>query len=128
MRISQSILDSRYSNAKRKKYQDTMEEDGFISCESCGANEQEEPIDCSHIISREDCKRFDLLELIYDLANLRWHCRTCHRAWENGWLNRLGKLGLDLFRNLEYIEGICGTDKYFRPLLMKYKNRWQKHI
>lgn len=127
MRISQKIIDGRYSRAKRKKYQDTIEEYGYIFCESCGVNESEGPIDCSHIISRDDCKKYDLLELIYDLLNLRWHCRACHHHWEDG-----TKKGQDTLENLKRIEFFCSSDgsvyEKCRSLLSKYRKRWLKHL
>jgi len=117
MRILEATINARYREAKQKKIDDFINEHGYLFCESCKRSDL--PLDPSHIISRADCKRYDLLELIYDPANIRFHCRECHHHWEDG-----TQVGNDTHANMNYIESICKGDLKLLPLLMKYKNRW----
>jgi len=124
MRIPQTKINREYKKAKKRKKITTMQEHGYLFCESCRGTFGLSP---SHIISQADCKAYDLLELIYDVDNLRWHCMDiangCHNHWENG-----TKFGNDTLENINWIVKVLGDDEKYKPLLEKYKQRWEAII
>lgn len=127
MRIKQSILETRYSNALKIIKLEMYEAYGYLFCQSCKASHR--PLSGSHLISRQDIKNYDLLELYYDRENIRLHCmdwggqKGCHNHWEEG-----TKLGIDTKANLKYIKKTLNSSVNYKPLLMKYLNRWAKLI
>jgi len=115
MRIKQSTLESRLQATREKIL--ASEED--IICASCGTNRN---LDLSHLISRSEIKRYDLLELYYWDKNLAWHCNEfangCHLHWENG-----TRKGADWDKNIKLLTELLESVE--PELLQIILNRWE---
>ena len=115
MRISQTTLESRLAKTRADKLADVDQ----VYCQSC---ESYRNLELSHLVSRDECKKYDLLELFYAPGNNVWHCNDfangCHRHWENG-----TKKGLDWAQNMEFIKANAPPELYNIIL-----NKWQKHF
>lgn len=115
MRIKQSTLESRLAKTRSE----ILSGDEDIICASCGNPRN---LDLSHLISRSEIKRYDLLELYYFRFNLVWHCNdfgnSCHRHWENG-----TRKGADFERNIKLLTELLETVE--PELLQIILNRWE---
>jgi len=80
-RINKSTLDFRVREAKKKKIQDMIDNDGYVHCEECDRNESTGvPIDCSHTKSVNWCQKNSCAELSWDwVNNFKMLCRICHQ-------------------------------------------------
>ena len=63
-RIAKSEIDQKVREAKQKKIDMMMEEQGYIVCEDCGRNDCV-PVDCSHDISVKECQESGRTELAW---------------------------------------------------------------
>lgn len=77
-RVSSSEIDKRISKAKKEKLRIHLEEHGYYFCTKCGRNDCK-PIDCSHNISVDECKKSGRCELAWDLDNIEIIGRKCHQ-------------------------------------------------
>lgn len=84
-RISQSTLDYRIRKAKAKKLKHAIEKYGYIFCEKCKRNDCK-PVDCSHIVSVQNCKDNGTTEKAYDVENLQLLGRKCHQQYDGSGL------------------------------------------
>jgi len=76
-RLNKSVIDARVRNAKKAKIASFINEYGYIFCEECKRSDLT-PIDCSHIISVDQCQKQGRSELAYNVNNIRLLCRSCH--------------------------------------------------
>lgn len=76
--VTKSVIDRKVREAKDLKIKLFFEEYGYIFCEECKNNE-DTPIDCSHIISVDECQKSGRSELAWDLNNIRLLGRECHK-------------------------------------------------
>lgn len=77
-RIGKSEIDRRIREAKEKKLNLQLEEHGYNFCEDCGRSGGEY-LDCSHVVSVKKCQDEGMVELAYDVGNIRVLCRPCHQ-------------------------------------------------
>ncbi len=75
--IKKSIIDRNVRMAKAKKLSQQRDEIGYNVCEKCHLN-TDIPIDCSHIISVDECQKQGKSELAWDLENFQIFGRKCH--------------------------------------------------
>ena len=80
-KIPKSIIDRRVYNAKKLKLEIQREEHGYNFCEECKQNDCK-PIDCSHIISVDECQKTGQSEKAWDLNNIRILGRDCHKKYD----------------------------------------------
>jgi hypothetical protein len=86
-RISKLEIDRRVCEAKKLKIQEQLNEYGYNFCEQCNndgrpqfANEMELSIlDCSHIISVNECQKIGNSELAWRKDNIDILCRWHHK-------------------------------------------------
>lgn len=96
-----------------RDYKKTIVEMDYLEEKVCSGCNQYQGGDIklshSHIISRDDCKKTGLIELISDRRNLVYHCMDfgehtgCHRKWENP---KERKFLLDYDKNMEFIKSV----------------------
>ena len=76
-RVSTSTCDYRTRQAKIQKREEFIKEHGYLFCEDCQRNDCV-PIDCSHDISVDQCKKMGKTELCWDVNNITLRGRKCH--------------------------------------------------
>lgn len=76
-RYKKSAIDRRVRTAKEMKLQSQLDEHGYNFCEVTGRSRGEH-LDCSHIISVDECQKSGRTELAWDLNNIEILCRTEH--------------------------------------------------
>ena len=81
-RISTEECKRRISEAKQQKIDLFMLEHGYLFCEDCGKNTCV-PIDCSHDISVDQCKKQGKTELAWAVDNITLRGRKCHNIHDN---------------------------------------------
>lgn len=81
-RYTSAQIDSRIRRAKEQKMIHFVAEHGFIFCEDCKRSDLK-PIDCSHDISVDKCKKNGQVEKAWDVNNITLRCRGCHRKHDN---------------------------------------------
>lgn len=86
-RVSQSQIDERIRKAKAKKLQLFFDENGYICCEECNKNDCK-PIDCSHDISVDECKKIGKVELSWDVDNITLRGRKCHKKKDLNFIHK----------------------------------------
>jgi len=77
-RIRKSIIDGRVRKAKAYKLEQQQIEYGYNFCEECHRNDCK-PIDCSHVVSVDECQKSGRAELAYDPENITILGRRCHQ-------------------------------------------------
>ncbi len=80
-RISTEECQKKISEAKQQKLDLFMLEHGYHFCEDCGKNTCK-PIDCSHDISVDECKKSGRTELAWDINNITLRGRACHSKYD----------------------------------------------
>ena len=80
-RISKLEIDKRVRQAKKEKLQEQFEKYGYNFCEECLRND-DKPIDCSHVISVDECQKSGRSELAWDKDNIRILGRKCHKIYD----------------------------------------------
>lgn len=83
-RLTKTFIDGQIRKAKTA-FARQRERDGIMYCESCGTTN--ERLDCSHIISVNDCQNDGRCEVAYDVDNMQRECRGCHMETESGIIN-----------------------------------------
>lgn len=68
-------IDRKIRDAKKDKVQSQLDEYGYNFCETC---KKGGILDCSHIISVDDCQKSGRSEIAYDVRNIEILCRECH--------------------------------------------------
>lgn len=58
-----------------------MLEHGYLFCEDCGKNNCT-PIDCSHDLSVDQCKKQSKTELAWSVDNITLRGRPCHSKYD----------------------------------------------
>jgi len=76
-RFNQSQIDRKVREAKQQKLEDFFNIHGYYVCEDCYRNDCK-PIDCSHDISVDKCKKDGKTELAWDVNNITLRGRKCH--------------------------------------------------
>ncbi len=77
-RYTTKQIESRITNAAKKKLRDQQYDNGFNFCEKCQRSTGNY-LDVSHTISRKKAKEDGIVEVLWDLDNLEILCRTCHQ-------------------------------------------------
>lgn len=85
-RISKTAIDRRVRDAKSQKLEDQQLEHGYNFCEKCGKNASDTYLDCSHVVSVDECQKSGRAELAYDKDNIRILCRDCHKKHDKTYL------------------------------------------
>ena len=80
-RLSKQIIDRKISEAKNYVRAKQNLEHGYNFCVKCGINDRHSIIDCSHIVSVDDCQKNSKTELAWDTNNIEMLCRKCHDEW-----------------------------------------------
>ena len=97
-RLSKTTIDNRIRQAKAT-FKALKESEGINYCEGCGTNQDR--IDCSHIVSVNDCQNDGMAEFAFDIRNLSFDCRSkCHPETERGTIEK----HLNRDYKLEFIE------------------------
>lgn len=78
-RVSKQYIDSKVRQAKEQKLNLQLEEFGYNFCMECLRNDCL-PLDCSHIISVDECQKTGRSELAWDLDNIRIIGRRHHQV------------------------------------------------
>ena len=86
-RMAKSEIDQKVREAKQKKIDMMMEEQGYIVCEDCGRNDCV-PVDCSHDISVKECQESGRTELAWDVNNITMRGRKCHQKHDKTYIGR----------------------------------------
>ena len=76
-RITKSVIDSRVKKAKAKLLDNQMKEHGYNFCSLCQKSSGVR-LDCSHVVSTDECQKIGYSELAYDVDNIEVLCRGCH--------------------------------------------------
>jgi len=77
-RWTSAQIEKKIHQAKVLKYTEMMDEYGYIFCEDCERNDCT-PVDMSHDISVDQCKKNGYVEKAWDVNNITMRGRTCHR-------------------------------------------------
>jgi len=86
-RYTSAQVERYVTNAKKAYLNNFVEERGYPYCEDCERNDCV-PIDCSHEISVDECKKRGTVELAWDLKNIRLRGRSCHRTHDKTFIGR----------------------------------------
>ncbi len=76
-RWTQQQIDRKVRQAKEQKLNEFFNTHGYYVCEDCCRNDCK-PIDCSHDISVDKCKKDGKTELAWDVENITLRGRRCH--------------------------------------------------
>jgi len=76
-RVSQSEIDRKIREAKKKKLLSFFDKNGYYYCEDC--NRSNTWLDCSHDVSVDECKKSGNTELSWNVNNITIRCRECHQ-------------------------------------------------
>ena len=76
-KYNQSQIDRKIRQAKKKKIDDFVYENGFLFCEDCKTTVGR--FDCSHQLSVDKCKKLGQFEKAWNVDNIKIRCRTCHQ-------------------------------------------------
>lgn len=76
--VSKQTIDFRIRDAKKEKLAAQLNEYGYHFCENENCKGGCGWLDCSHIISVDDCQKSGRAELAWDVKNLEILCRDCH--------------------------------------------------
>ena len=79
-RVVKAKIDRNIRHAKAQKLREFKNDNGYCFCEQCGSNQGR--IDCSHIISVDECQKTGRTELAWQVANIKLHCEKCHAEIE----------------------------------------------
>lgn len=71
-------VDAKIRKAKMQKLENFLFLYGYVFCEDCKRNDCI-PVDQSHNISVAECKKSGQVELSWDVNNLTFRGRPCHR-------------------------------------------------
>jgi 5-methylcytosine-specific restriction endonuclease McrA len=93
-------------NKELEKVYQKMSETLPHRCSGCGTYNQ---LTHSHLIPRSHSK-----SLITDINNIRYHCFSCHKKWENG---VVAHEMTDFQRNMDYIKSV--DEHYFHIRVQK---------
>jgi len=78
----------RYTTRAKKAYLENFVEDHrYPYCEDCHRNDCV-PIDVSHEISVDECKKRGMVEKAWDLGNMKLRGRSCHRKHDKTFIGR----------------------------------------
>lgn len=77
-RVTQSEIDAKTKEAKRKALQKQFDENGYNFCEDCKRNINGNRLDCSHEIPMDKAKKNGQTEKCWDVNNIIIRCRSCH--------------------------------------------------
>ena len=78
-RISKKVIDRRVTKAKKDKLEQQREDNnGYNFCETCERSSGVY-LDCSHIVSVDECQKSGQAELAWDIKNIKILCRICHQ-------------------------------------------------
>lgn len=77
-RVTQGQIDRNIRKAKIQLLSNCKEEHGYIFCQECKHNDCK-PVDCSHNISVDKCKKSGKTELCWDINNMKLRGRDCHK-------------------------------------------------
>ena len=80
-RITSDQLERKITSAKKKRMQMQFDEIGYNVCTDCERNDCK-PVDASHDISVDECKKSGRAELAYDVNNITPRGRKCHRIYD----------------------------------------------
>jgi hypothetical protein len=81
-RVGRTYVDYQIRKAKERKLAIQMEDQGFNCCQTCKRND-DQPIDCAHIISVKECLESGRSELAWSLDNIIIEGRSCHKIRDN---------------------------------------------
>lgn len=82
-RWTTGAIDTKVSIAKFNKREKMRDDYHHIFCESCGINESEDRIDCSHLVSVKEAKDSGRCEIAWDVNDIVMECRNkCHPITE----------------------------------------------
>jgi hypothetical protein len=76
-RVTKSVIDRKVREAKKMKLQSQIRNRGFNYCEVTGLT-RGQYLDCSHIISVDQCQKSGRSEIAWDLDNIQVLCRSEH--------------------------------------------------
>ena len=77
-RLTTQQIDRKIRVAKTTKIENMVDDQGYISCETCGRSVSVR-LDCSHIVSVKEAKESGRAELCFDPNNIKILCRECHQ-------------------------------------------------
>jgi len=80
-RYTKQQINTFIQKAKKIKYQEFINQHGYIFCEVCERNDCT-PIDISHLVSVKEAQELGQSELAWDVKNLEFHGRKCHNKHE----------------------------------------------
>ena len=76
-RISKPEIDRRVRKAKENVVEIQRDEFGYNFCVKC-LRSSGVRLDCSHIVSVNECQKMGRSELAFDESNIEMLCRECH--------------------------------------------------
>lgn len=76
-RWTSAQVEKKIYQAKKLKFQEMMDEYGYLFCEECERNDCT-PVDMSHDISVDECKKSGRVELAWSVNNITCRGRPCH--------------------------------------------------
>lgn len=76
-RVTQGQIDRNIRKAKIQLISNCKDKYGYVFCQECKRNDCR-PVDCSHNISIDKCKKEGKTELCWDISNLILRGRLCH--------------------------------------------------
>lgn len=85
-KVSKAAIDANVRKAKALKIQQHLDEHGYLFCTECFRNDCK-PIDCSHVISVDECQKTGQSELAWDLNNITILGRKCHQKRDKLYLS-----------------------------------------
>lgn len=80
-RLTKTTIDNLIRKAKTA-FCLQREYDEIMYCEACGTTSDR--LDCSHIVSVDDCQKDGMTEFAFSVDNMQRECRKCHMETERG--------------------------------------------
>ena len=77
-RLKQSVIERLITKAKAQKVRRFLDDNGYVFCENCKVSNSFK-FDLSHRVSIKDAKESGRTELCFDVENLDFLCRECHK-------------------------------------------------
>ena len=78
-RVSKAEIDRKVRKAKELVIEAQKDLYGYNFCQVCGRNGSQTYLDCSHIVSVDECQKTRRAELAWAPANIQVLCRKCHQ-------------------------------------------------